>query len=269
MIVERDLVYAEAGGRPLALDLYRAGEPDAPLVVYVHGGGWRAGSKSDDAGRVAGLAACGVNVAAVDYRLVPDVVFPDPLHDVKGAVRWLRAAGPSLGLRAERIGVWGASAGAYLASLLALSAGDPEFEGTVGGNLEQSSAVQAVVHWFGQSDLLAAGSRTAVEARLLPFRFEAGLLGLDAVTDDPQRARRLGLLNRVTPAAPPFLIAHGDRDHVVAPSQSRALHDALARAGVDSRLLLLGGAGHEGPEFDAPATLAMTAAWLKANLAPG
>ena len=268
MSVERDLVYAQVGDRALALDLHRAPAPDAPLVVYVHGGGWRSGSKDEDAARIEGLAARGVTVAAVDYRLVPDAVFPAPLHDVKGAVRWLRANGPSLGVRTERIGIWGASAGAYLASLLALTAGDGEFEGDVGGNLDRSSAVQAVVHWFGQSDLVAAGSRTAVEARLLPFRFEAGLLGVASLADDEPRARRLSLLHRVTPAAPPFLIAHGDRDHVVAPAETVALHDALARAGADVRLLLIGGAGHEDPEFDSPATLAMTAAWLLETLSP-
>jgi acetyl esterase/lipase len=197
---------------------------------------------------------------------VPAAVFPAPLHDLKGAVRWLRAHGPGLGLRTDRIGVWGASAGAYLGSLLALTAGDGELEGTVGGNLDRSSAVQAVVHWFGQSDLLASGSRSAVEARLLPFAFEAGLLGVRSVAQAADRARDLSLLTRVSPQAPPFLVAHGDRDHVVAPSEGEALHRALSRAGADTQFMLLGGAGHEGPEFNRPATLAMTAAWLRDKL---
>jgi acetyl esterase/lipase len=266
VLIERDLVYAEVEGVPLALDLYRSAASDAPLVVYVHGGGWRSGRRGDDAARLEGLAAFGVTVASVDYRLVPAAVFPAPLHDVKGAVRWLRARGPDMGLPTDHIGIWGASAGAYLASLLALTNGDAEFEGTVGGNLDHSSAVQAVVHWFGQADLVAAASRTPVEARLLPFHFEAGLLGVDRVADVAEQARRIGLLGRVSAAAPPFLIAHGDRDHVVAPAESHALHDALARSGANSRLLVLGGAGHEGPEFDEPATLAMTAAWLRTTL---
>jgi acetyl esterase/lipase len=275
VLVERDHVFASVGGAALSLDLYRAdggvGRPDgdAPLVVYVHGGGWRSGDKSDDAAsRIAPLAEYGVTVASVNYRLVPSAVFPAQLHDLKGAVRWLRAHGSRLGLRTERIGVWGASAGAYLGSLLALTAGSAEFEGTVGGNLEQSSDVQAVVHWFGQSDLLAAGSRTEVEAALLPFAFEAGLLGVASVEARADVARRLSLLGLVSSSAPPFLIAHGDRDHIVAVSESQALHNALSRAGVEADLLLLGGAGHEGPEFDRPATLAMTAAWLRARLAP-
>lgn len=263
MTVERDLIYATG----LALDLHRAPRPDAPLVLYVHGGGWRHGGKADDAARrIAPLTAYGVTVAAVNYRLVPDAVFPDPLHDVKGAVRWLRAHGAELGVPTDRIGVWGASAGAYLGSLLALTPGDPELEGTVGGNLDHSSAVQAVVHWFGQSDLLVSASRSATEAHLLPFAFEAGLLGVSSVVDVADRARELSLLTRVSAAAPPFLIAHGDRDRIIPPSESAALHHALSRAGVDTRFDLIGGAGHEGAEFDRPATLAMTAAWLRTML---
>jgi acetyl esterase/lipase len=267
MAVESSHVFATVGETTLGLDLYRAPQADAPLVLYVHGGGWRTGDKADaGAERLAPLAAYGVTVASVDYRLVPGATFPDQMHDLKGAVRWLRAHGPTLGVPTDRLGIWGASAGAYLGSLLALTTGDDEFEGTVGGNLERSSEVQAVVHWFGQSDLLVSGSRSDIEAHLLPFAFEAGLLGVNSVAEAADRARGLSLLARVSPQAPPFLIAHGDRDHVVAPSESEALHHALSRAGADTQFMLLGGAGHEGSEFARPAILAMTAAWLRAKL---
>jgi len=259
--------FATIGETTLGLDLYRAPQTDAPLVLYVHGGGWRSGDKADAHNEpLAPLAAYGVTVASVDYRLVPGAAFPDQVHDLKGAVRWLRSQAPSLGLRSDRLGIWGASAGAYLGSLVALTAGDDDWEGAVGGNLEQSSEVQAVVHWFGQSDLLVSGSRTDVEAGLLPFAFEAGLLGVRSVVDAADRARGLSLITRVSAQAPPFLIAHGDRDHVVAPSEGEALHHALSRAGADTQFMLLGGAGHEGPEFNRPATLAMTAAWLRERL---
>jgi acetyl esterase/lipase len=268
VVIETGHVFSTSGETILGLDLYRAPQGDAPVVIYVHGGGWRSGDKSDEAAtRLAPLAAYGVTVASVEYRLLPGANFPDQIHDLKGAVRWIRAHAPRLGLRTDRIGIWGASAGAYLGSLLALTPGVEEFEGTVGGNLSQSSRVQAVVHWFGQSDLLVSGSRTDTEKGLLPFNFEAGLLGVGAVVEAAARARDLSLLGRVTGAAPPFLIAHGDRDHVVSPSESEALHNALSRAGADTQLMLLGGAGHEGPEFDRPAMLALTAAWLTATLA--
>jgi acetyl esterase/lipase len=198
--------------------------------------------------------------------LVPNASFPDQIHDLKGAIRWLRAHGPGLGLRTDRIGIWGASAGAYLGSLAALTADDDEFEGNAGGNFDQSSEVQAVVHWFGQSDLLASGSRSETEARLLPFQFEANLLGGDTLVDVADRARGRSLLTRVSSTSPPFLISHGDRDHVVAPAEGEALHDALSRAGADSQFMLVGGAGHEGAEFAGQANLALTAAWLRAKL---
>jgi acetyl esterase/lipase len=265
--VERDLGYATVDGTRLRLDIYRPDGPGTPVVVYLHGGGWTRGDKGDDgAKRLAPLAGYGVTVVSVNYRLAPQALFPQQLHDVKGAVRWLRAHADRLGLDTARLGVWGASAGAYLGSLLALSAGDETLEGTVGGNLEQSSAVQAAVHWFGQADLVAAAGRSELEARLVPFRFEADLLGVSDPGELAERARGLSLLSRVSAQAPPFLVAHGDRDRVVPVAEGLALHDALGRAGARSRLELLGGAGHEDAEFDSPATLARTAAWLRAVL---
>jgi acetyl esterase/lipase len=265
--VDRDLVFATRDGVGLALDIYRAPRADAPVTVYLHGGGWRSGDKADDGPRrLAPLSAYGVTVVSVNYRLAPGATFPSQLHDVKAAVRWLRANGARLGLPTQRLGIWGASAGAYLGSLLALTAGVDRFEGTAGGNLDQSSAVQAVVHWFGQSDLLASASRSEVEARLLPFAFEASLLGVRDVADAADTARDLSLLSWVSASAPPFLIAHGDRDHVILASEGEALHHALVRAGADSRFELLGGTGHEGAAFDRPASLAVTAAWLRTML---
>jgi acetyl esterase/lipase len=267
--VDRDLAYATVDGAELRLDIYRPAEPGAPVVLYVHGGGWTRGDKRDDGdNRLAPLAAYGVTVVAVDYRLAPQAVFPQQLHDLKGAVRWLRTHGARLGLATGRLGIWGVSAGAYLGSLLALSKGDGLLEGTVGGNIEQSSAVQAVVHWFGQADLEASASRSDLEALILPFRFEADLLGIADPAELAERARGLSLLPRVTRQAPPFLIAHGDRDRIIPSSQGFSLHQALSNAGARSRFELLAGAGHEDAEFDSPATLAITAAWLRAVLGP-
>ena len=110
----------------------------------------------------------------------------------------------------------------------------------------------------------ASAARSEVEAHLLPFRFEADLLGTADPAELADRARALSLLPRVSAQAPPFLIAHGDRDRIVPPAQSLWLHQALGRAGAASRLELLAGAGHEDARFDTPAMLASTAAWLRA-----
>src|SRR3954469_9300073 len=124
VLIENDHVVATVGATTLGLDLYRAEPADAPVVLYVHGGGWRSGDKADGAtDRLAALAAYGVTVAYADYRLRPGAEFPEQVHDLKGASRWLRAPGGTLGLRTDRIGIWGASAGAYLGSLMALTPG--------------------------------------------------------------------------------------------------------------------------------------------------
>ena len=266
-----DLPYAEVDGVPLLADLYRPDTEQAPpVVVYVHGGGWAVGSRSDFADtRLAGLAAHGLAVVSIDYRLVDVAHFPAQLHDVKAAVRWVRAEADRLGVHAERVGIWGASAGAVLASLAGLTGGRPELEGDVGEHVDRSSAVQAVVPWFGVADLLATTTRSELEARLVPGGPEAAFLGVNSVADVAgvgELARQASPLSWVSADAPPFLIAHGDRDRVVSPSESRSLHDALTRAGAGSSLLVLGGAGHEDTIFDSPANLALTAGFLLASL---
>jgi acetyl esterase/lipase len=192
--VTADLAYADADGQPLLADLYRpATEQAPPVVLYVHGGGFAVGSRSDGAeGRLAALAAHGVAVLSVDYRLAPAAHFPAQLHDVKAAVRWVRGCAPSLGVDGGQVGVWGASAGALLASLVGLTPGQAGLDGDLGDHLDQSSAVQAVVAWFGVADLLASASRSWLEAQILPFNFEATLLGVGSpaeVTEAADRAR--------------------------------------------------------------------------------
>jgi dipeptidyl aminopeptidase/acylaminoacyl peptidase len=150
--------------------------------------------------------------------------------------------------------VWGASAGGYLASMTALSTDDHE------------SAVQAAVIWFAPSDLVSSARRSPLETQILFPPFELTVLGVDDATADRELAQRASALAHVTPAAPAFLIAHGDSDRIVPPSQSVALHDALGRAGVSSTLTSLAGAGHEDPAFDRPENHAMTAAWLRSIL---
>lgn len=266
-----DLTYAEAGGQTLLADLYRPATKAAPpVVLYFHGGGFQFGSRSDGADtRLAALAAYGVAVLSVDYRLAPAAHFPAQLHDVKAAIRWVRARGPSLGVNSERVGLWGASAGAVLAALAGLTSGQAAFEGTVGEHPDQSSKVDAVVAWFGVFDLLSSALRSGLEARLLPHEFGATLLGLESSADvlaAADRATQASALTWVSADAPPFLIAHGDRDRMAPLAESHALHDALVRAGAQSSMLLVGGAGHEGSAFESPANLALTAAFLTAAL---
>ena len=156
----RGVTYAVPFGyRPLQLDLWvPATAGPAPLVVWVHGGAWIFGDRRDlpptlqpdqifDALIEAGLA-----VASIDYRLVREAAFPAQLHDVKAAVRYLRAHAEQLGLDTRRMGIWGESAGGHLASLAGLTAHRPDLEGNL-GVVGPSSAVDVVVDWYAPIDL--------------------------------------------------------------------------------------------------------------------
>ncbi|MBC2640896.1 MULTISPECIES: alpha/beta hydrolase [unclassified Rhodococcus (in: high G+C Gram-positive bacteria)] len=269
--VIKDLEYATTPGGPLTLDIYRS-ESDRPVptVLYLHGGGWEGGDKADNADeRLRPLAEMGVAVVSVNYRLAPGVRYPAQMHDVKAALRWLRAEGSDHDLQVERIGIWGASAGGYLAIMAGLSAGNAALEGTVGSHLDQSSAVQAVVTWFSPTDLLGSTRRTRLESLILnrPPAVHA-LFGRTQITGDDAEVRSASPMENVHAAAPPFLIAHGDLDRIVPASDSHDLFKALARRGVDVTYAAVGCAGHEDPRFDAEPNLAITAAWLKAQLSP-
>jgi acetyl esterase/lipase len=258
--VWRDLVYAEVEGQSLKLDLYlpRRRSAPAPLVLWLHGGGWRGGDKAPAPAAVLQLVEDGIAVASVDYRLTTDTrfqhrIFPAQIHDLKGAVRFLRAHAPTYRLDAERFGVWGASAGGHLAALLGLSGGDPALEGTVGGHLEQSSRVAAVVDFFGPTQLETQGG-----VHDLPGAPEAALIGaplgqIKAHMNDPSppwpelvgRMLAAGPVHHVDAADPPVFIAHGAADLLVPPDQSARLAAALRAAGVEVESFIVPGVGHE------------------------
>jgi acetyl esterase/lipase len=225
------------------------------------------GDKSDAvAERLMPIVASGFAVASVNYRLVPSVRYPSPVHDVKAAVRWLRANAAEYGLDPDRIAIGGVSAGGHLASLTALTAGDAQLEGDLGDHLGVSSAVSAVVAYCPSSDFLLSGGRNALETQILPPPWSAALLGLDRIDDDPELARSASPRHRVHAGAPPHLILHGDRDAVFNHEESRVLHEALSAVGAQSIYVLIAGAGHEGPEFVAPAITAAVAGFLAEKL---
>lgn len=236
-------VYATVlGHRPLRLDLrVPAGDGPWPLVVWVHGGGWRTGDRRLLPGTIAPLRFFervqrrGYAVASVDYRLSAEARFPAQLHDVKAAIRWLRAHAAPLGLDAGRFALWGESAGGHLAALAGLTAGDAALEGDV-GLTGVSSAAHAVVDWYGVSDILAMGGRS-------PDSPTAQLLGAP-----PAEVRDLATQASPTEHAhgdaPPFLCMHGTDDKVVPYSQSEHLAALLHAYGARCDLYPVRGADH-------------------------
>jgi acetyl esterase/lipase len=247
----RTVEYCRPAGVPLAMDLYtppaaaRTGRP-APVVLYVHGGGWTMGGRGlvgvgatlanqDGAlfpGLVAQLTARGFVVASIDYRLAPDTPWPAPIQDTKCAVRFLRAHAADLDIDPARIGAWGSSAGGQLVAMLGLAGPAAGFD--VGQYLDQPSTVQVVVDMFGPTDLTDFGDANG-------FASVIAYLGLG---DNPGTLHSASPINYVTPAAPPFLILQGSDDKRILPRQSQHLVDQLHAAGVPATLIIVAGTGH-------------------------
>ena len=231
----RDLQYAEVDGQALHLDLYvpENAETPPPLVIWIHGGGWTKGSKENFNPAILRLTGEGYAAASLDYRLEGIVSHPKQIHDCKGAVRWLRANAEKYGYDVTRIGVGGGSAGGHLSLLLGMSNGVQELEGNVGGNLDQSSRVDAIVDLYGPSAL----NRFAEKSQ----RFAHGKTAELIRTASP--------CTYLSADDPPLLILHGDIDKVVPVDQSEYLHQQYQQAGLKSSLHIIEGAGHGGPQF--------------------
>lgn len=276
--IRRNLPYASVGDRRLELDLYlperRGG--GCPVVLYLHGGAFMVGTREDYAQeRLVPVAARGIAIASASYRFSDAATYPAQVHDVKAAVRWLRAHASEHGYDRTRVGAWGASAGGYLALMLGLTAGSAEHEGRVGDDLGQDSSVDAVVSWFAPADLLSADAFMPPPGWPLPPFITgpapqpsilARLLGVETVAGHPELAAAASPAGHVSRASARFLVMHGDRDSLVSVDQSRLIHERLIRAEVDSTLLVLAGANHEDPAFHSPAALGAVAGFLQAAL---
>lgn len=241
----KDVAYGKGGDRALKLHILRpktAPKEAMPVLVWIHGGGWQAGSKDSGLGRLARYAERGYFCATIEYRFSKEAVFPAQIEDSKCAIRFLRAKAKEYHLDPDRIGVWGSSAGGHLVALLGTSASVQELEGK-GGWQEQSSRVQAVCDFCGPADFLkwADSAHPAV----------VGLFG-GKVKDKAALAAQASPVTHVSKEAPPFLIVHGDEDKVVPLDQSEALQAALKKAGIDVTLHVVKGGGHGfgGPEID-------------------
>jgi acetyl esterase/lipase len=260
--VHGNLEYVQGGHERQKLDLYLLEHADGPLpvIVWVHGGGWFAGSK-DGGGPALPLVGKGYAVAAINYRLSQHAPFPAQIEDCKAAIRWLRANAKMYNLAPEHIGVWGASAGGHFVALLGTSGDVKDLEGKEGPT-DQSSSVQAVVDWFGPTDLTKMGG-----SHDQPNSPEARLLG-GPVLDNKDKAARASPITYVTKDNPPFLM-HGDKDPTVPFSQSELLADALKKAGVEVTLQPVKGAGHGGREFSSAENLKLIEVFLDRHLKRG
>jgi len=246
-----DLVYATVDGRSLGLDLHLpAGVRHPPLVVFVHGGAWTTGSKTQ---YPTFLLERGFAVASLDFRSSSEAPFPANVFDIKAGIRYLRAKAPGYGYRTDRIAIVGASSGGHLAALVGVTNGLPALEGAEGDYRDQSSGVQAIVSYFGASDL------TTILAQSTPLglgvRDPALKRLLGAAPDQvPELARLASPIFHVGRDSPPIMLLHGDQDRQMPLNQLYELQWAYEQAGRHAEVMILHGVDHDaGPFFrDAP-----------------
>lgn len=245
-VINKDIEFANVDGHSLKLDLYLpADSKNAPLVVWIHGGGWKAGSKSNCP--ISWLTGDGYAVASISYRLTDKAIFPAQLHDCKAAVRWLRANDDKHGYSTAKVAVSGSSAGGHLAALVGTSGDVKNLEGTVGGNLDHSSRVDAVVDFYGATDFVLRSKtqpHRANEQGSVVYRLLGG--GADKKVD---LAKQASAAFHVSKDDPPFLVFHGSNDKTVLIDQSQRINEVYSKAGLQIALHIREGSGHGGKEF--------------------
>jgi acetyl esterase/lipase len=251
---ERNIPYVENGHRNQILDVYLPETPSEkplPLMIWIHGGAWMGGSQANPPALY--LVKKGFAVASIQYRFVKDAIWPAQSYDCKAAIRFLRANAAKYNFDPDRFAVGGDSAGGHLAAFIGTSGDVKEMEGDL-GNTNVSSRVQAVVDWFGPTDLLLMGEQAGPNSMVKHDDANApeALLMGGPVQEKKDLAKTANPLTYIDKNDPPFLIMHGDNDQLVPIAQSRILAKALIDAGVEVTTKTIPGAGHEDPKFRSP-----------------
>lgn len=243
-----DQPYADNTNPKQRVDVYlpkkRNSDKPLPVVAMIHGGGWVNGDRI-------GYGALGIQLArtgdyaavAVGYRLSKEAHWPAQVHDCKAAIRWIRAHAKELNLDADKIAVWGSSAGGHLSSLLGTSGDVKELEGDLGPNTSFSSRVQCVVNLCGPEDFAQALMFDKEGQPIWKDDAVSGLLGGSA-QEKHAEAVAASPVTHVTQDDPPFITFHGTQDQRVAFRHAETIHAALKKAGVVSLLVPITGGGH-------------------------
>lgn len=257
----RDLVYGQGGKEELKLDLAMPVEGDdpRPVILCVHGGGWRGGHRKDLHNLIKILADKGFVAATCEYRLTPKYRFPAQIEDCKAAVRWLRANAQKYRINPDQIGAVGFSAGGHLVCLLGTADPEDGLEG-LGGNPKMSSKVQAVISLFGPTDFTTKTWEKGVEDFfLVPF------LG-GTFEEKKEEYKKASPLIYARKTAPPFLFFHGDKDPLVNIAESRKMVKKLKEVGAEARLVTMEGEGHGWIGEQLNRTLDQAVVFLEAKL---
>jgi acetyl esterase/lipase len=234
--VEEAVVVGKAGTRELRCDLFHPPEAfeaaaGRSAVLLIHGGAWSHGDRNQLRGYGILLARRGYLCATLEYRLSGEVKWPAQLHDLKTAIRWVRANSAQWAVDPAKICVAGNSAGGHLALMLAATAEMPEFEGR-GGHAGVSTACAACIAIYAPTKLF--GERH-------PSAYAPGLFAEGIAEDE---ARRASPIEYARPEFPPTLLIHGNRDEVVSPLDSLIMYQALSARRAPVELHMYDGLPH-------------------------
>lgn len=262
VVTLNDVVYAKVGDVELKIDVARPAEGPGPFpaVLVIHGGAWRGGDKASNRGMLAEFARRGYVAASPQYRFCPKDTFPAQVHDVKAAVRWLRAHKDEYKVDPDHLGAVGFSAGGHLSLMLGVTGPKDGLEGDVPAD-SPSSRVQAVVNYFGPADLASSDIPDTSKDFVKEF-----LGGTPA--EKPEAAAKASPLTFITSDDAPILTFQGTKDPLVPFTQAERLTEAMAKAGVPGRTELLLGAGHGWRGADLDHTMAETFAFFDRHLKP-
>ena len=243
--------YANVRGHSLLADVrVPDGSGPWPVILYLHSGGWITGDRFG--GPAIRQASRGYAVVSIDYELAPGAIWPAQIEDCKAAVRWIRANAARFHFDANRVGVFGTSAGGHLAAMLGTTTNDAGFEGIALGNAQFSSAVKVVVDYYGPTDLLNLDAQKIPGTPLdgnSAFLPPSLLMGC-AIQQCAAKTADASPINHVSRDDPPFLIVQGMLDYLCPWQQSQSFYDKLRANGVTAKLVLVANAGHADKKFD-------------------
>ncbi|MFY0653807.1 MAG: alpha/beta hydrolase [Cyclobacteriaceae bacterium] len=261
--IEKDIVYARADTRELLLDIYTPENVDNPaLVIWVHGGAWHSGTKDNPPSFFIDM---GYAVASIDYRLSIEAAFPAQMHDIKAAIRFLRANAKRYGYDADKFIIAGSSAGGHLAALVGTTNGNSQLEGDLGDYRDVKSDVQLILDFYGPTNfktILRQSTPHGINVRAPAL---ALLLG-KPVGKVPELADLASPVYHVDPKDPPLFIAHGDQDIQVPVNQSLELNALYKKHGLSVQMEIVPGAGHSAKEVFSTQLLKEVEEFLKKHL---
>ncbi len=249
LTIIENIPYADTDNPRQQIDLFlpdeRLDDKPLPIVAFIHGGGWRKGSRRSGLNFIGPIVQTGKYIgASIGYRLTDEAIWPAQIHDCKAAIRWLRANAEKHGGDSKKIVVAGSSAGGHLVAMLGTSGDVSGLEGNLGSWSDKSSRVDGVINFFGPSNLNGMGGwHNSADSP------ESLLLG-GPVPENKKTARAASPITYVTKDDPPFLTIHGTNDALVPFDQSVELTNLLQKAGVLARLIPIQDGGHGRPQLN-------------------